>query len=61
MERERVATDEEPRPLTKHLEDPLLGIEAMEYRLHAQGIEGCLAVASLCVWFVCTDVCPPGG
>ena len=38
-----------------------MSIEAMERRLHMQSVEGCFADASLCVWFVCTDVCPPGG
>lgn len=53
--------DEEHQDLTKSLEDALMSIDAMEQRLQMQAIEGCLADGSLCVWFVCTDVCPPGG
>jgi hypothetical protein len=54
-------TEEEHRTLAQGLEDPLMSIEAMERRLHMQSVESCFADASLCVWFVCTDVCPPGG
>ena len=53
--------DEEHQNLTKSLDDVLMIIDAMEQRLQMQAIEGCLPDASLCVWFVCTDVCPPGG
>jgi len=53
--------DEELQTLTRSLEDPLMSIEEMEYRLQMQAIEGCFADAALCIWFACTDVCPPGG
>lgn len=53
--------DEEVRTLTPPPEDGSLSIEAMEARLQRQMLDGCLADAALCVWFVCTDVCPPGG
>ena len=53
--------DQEHETLTETLEDALLSIEAMEQRLQMQALEGCLADAALCVWFACTDVCPPGG
>jgi len=54
-------TDEEHRNLAEGLEDALMSIEAMEDRLQMQAAEGCFANASLCVWYACTDVCPPGG
>ena len=57
----RAKMDEEARPLTKMPEDGCMSIEAMEQRLQKEMLEGCLADASLCVWFACTDVCPPGG
>lgn len=53
--------DEEHQNLTKSLDDVLMIIDAMEQRLQMQAIGGCFADASLCVWFACTDVCPPGG
>lgn len=53
--------DEEVRGLTRMPEDGGMSIEAMEERLQSERVEGCLADASLCVWFACTDVCPPGG
>jgi hypothetical protein len=53
--------DQEHETLTETVEDVLIRIEAMEQRLQMQALEGCLADASLCVWFACTDVCPPGG
>ena len=53
--------EEEVRTLTRYPEEAWLSIEAMEQRLELQMLEGCLADASLCVWFACTDVCPPGG
>jgi hypothetical protein len=53
--------DEELQIITKSHEDALMSIDAMEHRLQMQAIEGCLSDASLCVWFACTDVCPPGG
>ena len=53
--------DKEVQTLTKSPEDSLISIEEMEQRLQMQMLDGCLADASLCVWFVCTDVCPPGG
>jgi hypothetical protein len=53
--------DRECQTLTETVEDALLRIEAMEERLQMHALEGCLADASLCVWFACTDVCPPGG
>lgn len=53
--------DDECRTLTRNPEDALLSIEAMEQRLQIEPLDGCLADPSLCVWFVCTDVCPPGG
>lgn len=53
--------DQEYQTLTETVEDALISIEAMEQRLQMQALEACLADASLCVWFACTDVCPPGG
>ena len=53
--------DEEVRPLTQTPEDGGMSIEAMEHRLQSERLEGGLPDASLCVWFACTDVCPPGG
>jgi len=53
--------DKEVQTLTESLEDALLSIEAMEQRLHMEALDPCQADASLCVWFACTDVCPPGG
>ncbi len=53
--------DEEIRRLTESVDDALLSIEAMEQRLHMEALDACPADASLCVWFACTDVCPPGG
>ena len=53
--------DPEHETLTETVEDVLMRIEAMEQRLQMQALEGCLMDASLCVWFACTDVCPPGG
>lgn len=53
--------DEEVQTLTESLEDALFSIEAMEQRLEMQTLDACPADASLCVWFACTDVCPPGG
>jgi hypothetical protein len=53
--------EEEVRALIGTFEDAFLGIEAMEQRLQMQTMNVCLADAALCVWFVCTDVCPPGG
>ena len=53
--------DEEHQPLNQSQEDALMGIEAMDQRLHMQAVEGGLVDASLCIWFACTDVCPPGG
>ena len=61
MIRARTMKDRECQTLTETAEDALLRIEAMEERLQMQALEGCLADASLCVWFACTDVCPPGG
>ena len=52
---------QEHETLTETVEDVLIRIEAMEQRLQMQAFEGCLADAALCVWFACTDVCPPGG
>ena len=52
---------QEHETLTETMADALVRIEEMEERLQMQAIEGCLADASLCVWFACTDVCPPGG
>ncbi len=57
----RAIMDREVQTLTESLEDALLSIEAMEQRLEMQTLDGCPADASLCVWFACTDVCPPGG
>jgi hypothetical protein len=54
-------TPEEHQALTPSQEDPLLIIEAMDLRLHMQGMEAGLDDTDLCVWFACTDVCPPGG
>jgi hypothetical protein len=54
-------TDEECQPLTQSQEDVRMGIEAMDQRLHMQAVEGGLVDVSLCVWFACSDVCPPGG
>ena len=59
--RSRTSMDQEHQALTEIVEDELVRIEAMEERLQMQALEGCLMDASLCVWFVCTDVCPPGG
>ena len=56
-----VMTDEEYQGLTQSQEDPLLVIEAMDLRLHMQSMEASLDDFALCVWFACTDVCPPGG
>jgi hypothetical protein len=60
MIRETMA-EEELQTLTRSLDDPLMCIEEMEDRLQMQSIEGCSADAALCIWFACTDVCPPGG
>ena len=54
-------TDEEHQALTQSHEDELMIIEVMDLRLHMQGMETGLGDTALCVWFVCTDVCPPGG
>ncbi len=53
--------DQEHQTLTETEEDALIRIEAMEQRLQMQALESCLSDVSLCVWFACTDVCPPGG
>jgi hypothetical protein len=53
--------DEEYRKLTRIPDDTLFSIEEMERRLEMQLLEGSLAEADLCFWYVCTDVCPPGG
>jgi hypothetical protein len=57
----RTIVDPEHEMLTETVEEKLISIEEMEQRLAMQAVEGCLADASLCVWFACTDVCPPGG
>ena len=41
--------------------DPPMELEEMERRLEMQSFEGGSIDAGPCVWFVCTDVCPPGG
>jgi len=54
-------TDKETQPLDARPGTQVLGIEEMEQRLEAQ-ITGPFRVEdSLCVWYACTDVCPPGG
>ena len=57
----RTTMDREHQTLTETEEDALVRIEAMEERLQMQTFEGCLMDASVCLWFACTDVCPPGG
>ncbi len=42
-------------------DDPLLRIEEMEARVETQAAEAEFLGEALCVWFVCTNVCPPGG
>ena len=59
--RSRRMMGQEHEKLTETVADALIRLEAMEERLQMQALEGCLADASLCVWFACTDVCPPGG
>ena len=39
---------------------PELDIAELEERLEAEALAG-LAHDSVCIWFVCTDVCPPNG
>jgi hypothetical protein len=53
--------EEEIQTLTDVPEETWMSLESMEQRLQMQSLDGCLADAALCVWFACTDVCPPGG
>ena len=51
----------ETRRLEARPDVRVLAIEEMEERLEAQITGPCGNEAWLCVWYVCTDVCPPGG
>ncbi len=42
-------------------EPPFLEIEEMERRLESQILDDSVDEDSLCVWYACLDVCPPGG
>jgi hypothetical protein len=42
-------------------ESMLLEIEEMERRLETQMLSGGEDGDDLCIWYACTDVCPPGG
>lgn len=53
--------DEEIQQLTETLDEARMNLESMEHRLQMQSFDGSLLDASLCIWFACTDVCPPGG
>ncbi len=53
--------EQEVETLTRGLDEARISLEWMEQRLQMQSFEGSLADPSLCVWFACTDVCPPGG
>ncbi len=57
----RTMMDEEIQTLTETLDEARMSLESMEQRLQMQSFDGSLVDASLCVWFACTDVCPPGG
>jgi hypothetical protein len=52
-------------PALRHLnglrEPPVLEIEEMERRLESQILDDSMDEDSLCVWYACLDVCPPGG
>jgi hypothetical protein len=43
------------------VDPPVLEIEEMERRLETQMIHPAEDGDSLCIWYACTDVCPPGG
>jgi hypothetical protein len=47
--------------LNHSLPRPVLNLEELEQRLEMQGLEACPSDTSLCIWFGCTDVCPPNG
>ncbi len=53
--------DEEQKAMNRLAETACLDLEEMEQRLEAQLLEPWVPNAALCVWFACTDVCPPGG
>ncbi len=53
--------DKEIEPLDAGPDAPVLLIEEMEKRLEAQIIGMCDDGDPLCIWYACTDVCPPGG
>ena len=53
--------DEEMKHQNSPAESPVLEIEEMEKRLETQMIHAIEDTDDLCVWYACTDVCPPGG
>jgi len=55
MKHEEIAHQHSPVDL------PVLEIEEMEKRLETQMIHAVEDGDSLCIWYACTDVCPPGG
>ena len=54
FKKENLISPPAPHPLFPALEE-------LEERLEMQMLEGPPADADFCVWFVCTDVCPPDG
>ncbi len=56
-----MAQPEETRRVDAREDARVLEIEEMEARLEAQLTGPCGNEAWLCIWYVCTDVCPPGG
>jgi len=58
---EATMKDTEHKALNQLPETLSLETEEMEQRLEMQLLDPGPANAAFCVWFACTDVCPPGG
>jgi len=54
QEREAVPLNDAPAATFPELEE-------MEQRLEFQSLQGMLTDCPVCIYYVCTEVCPPGG